>query len=415
MVAGGSPVAGESAAVSPLGGSPRPVASDGDVRALASAMGANFGQFGARVAVSPFVLAIAGAFATSRSVIGLVLTGTWAAYALLQFPGGVLADRYGERRVVLLALSVTTLGSVLVAVAPTLWIFALASIVLGSGAGLYFAAGTALLDRRFDQSAAAFSLHSAGGPLAGLVVPVAAAWVAARADWRAGVLVGGGAACLALVGAVLAVEARPPASPDVNLRERFHPGTILALLSRPAVAFTTVIAVVGMYVFQAFVSFFPAFLQQHHSLDRGTAALLTGVAFVLIAVVMPLVGEVADRYDLDLSLFVPLVVTASGFSLLILVTTAPALRWAGVGLIGVGLTWGGALQARFMHQFDPGAGGTSFGLVRTVFVFLGSIGNVATGVLADLAGWPTAYGVLVGLLVVAATLVAGNRLLSLGL
>lgn len=378
-------------------------------------MGANFGQFGARVAVSPFVLAIAGVFATSRGMIGLVLTGTWAAYALLQFPGGVLADRYGERRVILLALAVTTVGSVLVALAPTLWLFGLASLVLGSGAGLYFAAGTALLDRRFDQSAAAFSLHSAGGPLAGLVVPVVAAWVAVRMDWRAGVLVGGAGAFAALGFALVAVEGRPPSSPDTRLRDRFHPSTIVELLSRPAVAFTTVIGVVGMYVFQAFVSFFPAFLQQHHSLDRGTAALLTGAAFVLIAVVMPLVGEAADRYDLDLTLLVPMVVTASGFSLLILVTTAPLVRWAGVGLIGLGLTWGGALQARFMAQFNAGEGGTGFGLVRTVFVLLGSIGNVATGVLADLAGWPAAYGVIVGLLVLAATLVVGNRLLSLGL
>lgn len=385
------------------------------VAALVSAVAANFGQFGARVAISPFVLAIAADFGTSKSAIGLVLTGMWASYALFQFPSGVFADRYGERRVVLAALGAAVVGSLLVALSPSLLVFAAAALVLGSGAGLYFAAGTALLDRRFENTGRAFSIHSAGGPLAGLVVPVVAAGVAARWDWRAGVLVGGAGALGALALALVAIEDRPPASPDVRIRDRLHPRTIVELLSRPAVAFTTVIGVVGMYVFQAFVSFFPAFLQEHHHLTRGRAALLTGVAFVLIAVFLPLVGEAADRFDLDWALVVPLLVTAGGFALLVLVTDAVWFRWVGIGLVGTGLTWGGAIQSRFMRQFGPGEGGTGFGLVRTVFVLLGSVGNVATGVLADTAGWSAAYGLVATLLVLAAVLVAGNRLLGLGL
>ncbi|MEF8776770.1 MAG: MFS transporter [Haloarculaceae archaeon] len=389
--------------------------SQGNLQALGSAVAANFGQFGARVALSPFVLAIAATFESSRGVVGLVLTGMWASYALSQFPGGVLADRYGERRIVLVALGGATVGSVLVAASPSLPVFALAAVLLGSGAGLYFAAGTALLDRRFENTGRAFSVHSAGGPLAGLVVPVGAAWVAARVGWRAGVLVGGVAALGALALALVAIEDRSPVSPEIRLRDRFSPATVVELLSRPTVAFTSVLGVVGMYVFQAFVSFFPAFMQQHHDLTRSRAALAAGVAFVLIALVLPLVGEAADRYDLDASLVVTYMVTAAGFAVLVLWPQSVGVRWTGILLVGVGLTWGGALQARFMRAFAPGESGTGFGLVRTVFVLLGSVGNVATGVLADVAGWAVAFGVLVGLLVFAAGLVATNRLLGLGL
>jgi len=387
----------------------------GQRTALASATAANFGQFGARVAISPFVLAIAGEFATSKSVVGLVLTGMWAVYALLQFPSGVLADRYGERRVVVLALGTTVVGSVLVAAAPSLVWFGLAALVLGLGAGTYFAAGTALLDRRFAGTGRALSVHSAGGPLAGLVVPVAATWVAAGATWRWGVLTGGVAALGALVVALVWVEARPAASPGAGLRERFSLATVGELLSRPSVAFTTVLGVVGMYVFQATVSFFPTFLQEHHELTRGRAGLAMGVAFVLIAVTMPAVGAAADRWDLDAMVALPLLVTAGGFATLVLAPASPAGRWLGVGLVGVGLTWGGAIQARFMREFGPEERGTGFGLVRTVFVFLGSVGNVLTGVLADVAGWPVAYGVVVGLLCLGAFLLAANRALGWGL
>ncbi len=89
------------------------------------------------------MLAIAAEFGRSKGELGVVLTLVWAVYACLQFPSGVFADRYGERRIIL---------------------FALAALILGSGAGLYFAAGTALLDERFESTGQAFSLHSAGAP-----------------------------------------------------------------------------------------------------------------------------------------------------------------------------------------------------------------------------------------------------------
>lgn len=383
--------------------------------ALASAVTANFGQFGARVAISPFVIAIAATFATSKATVGLVLTGMWAVFALSQFPSGILADRYGERRIILVALGLSVVGSVLVALSPSLVVFALAALVLGSGTGLYFAPGTALLDRRFRDTGVAFGAHSAGAPLAGVAVPVVAAVVAARADWRAGVLVGGATAFGALVLSAVGLERTDPGDPTARLRDRVRPGVARDLLARPSVAFATALSVAGMYVFQSFVSFFPTFLQEYHHLDRGTASLATGIAFLLIAAGLPLVGRAADRVDRDASLAVPFLVTAVGFGLLIALPRGSRWLWGAIVLVGAGMTWGGAIQSRVMREFAPHERGTGFGLVRTVFVLLGSVGNVATGVLAQAAGWPVAYGVLVGLLVVGATLVVGNRVLGLGL
>ena len=381
---------------------------------LASAVAANFGQFGSRVAISPFVLTIAATFGQTKSEIGLVLTLLWGTYAVLQFPSGVLADRFGERRIVFLSLGLTTGGGLAVAAAPTFPAFAAATLLLGVGTGLYFAAGTALLDRRFAGSGLAFSLHSSGGPLAGLAVPVVASVVAATYGWRAGVGVGAAAAALALGIARVALGPTPPNSPDARLRDRLNLATVRELLGRPAVAFTTLVGVVGMYVFQSFVSFFPAFLQEYHALSRGRASLATGAAFLLIAGVMPVVGHAADRIDVDLGIAVPMLVTATGFGTLLLPGGGPLLI-AGVGLIGVGLTWGGAIQSRFMREFADHERGTGFGLVRTLTVLLGSIGNVLTGVLADVAGWVAAMGVVVALLVGGATLLLANRQLRLGL
>lgn len=381
---------------------------------LGSAVVANFGQFGARIAISPFVLAIAATFGRSKGEIGLVLTLMWAIYALFQFPSGVFADRHGERLVVLLALALATVGAVLVAWAPTFLAFALAAVVLGSGAGMYFPAGTALLDRRFDQTGQAFSFHSAGGPVAGLAVPVGASLVAARYGWRLGILVGATAAAIGFLAIASAMGSTPAASPDMRIRDRLIPTTAFDILSRPRVAFTTLLGVLGMYVFQAFVSFFPAFLQEYHGLSTEGSSFATGVAFVLIAGVLPLVGRAGDTVGRDIFLVVPFLVTAAGFATLLVPVGRPAIA-AGVLLVGVGLTWGGVLQSRFMLEFADDERGTGFGLVRTTFVLLGSVGSAATGFLADAGGWPLAVGVIVALLLLAAALVTGNRLLGLGL
>ncbi len=381
---------------------------------LASAVAANFGQFGARIAISPFVLAIAATFGRSKSEVGLVLTLMWAIYALFQFPSGVFADRHGERRVVLLALGLATVGAVSVAWAPTFLAFALAAVVLGSGAGMYFPAGTALLDGRFDQTGQAFSVHSAGGPVAGLAVPVGASLVAARMGWRVGVLAGAVAAAVGFLAIAFAMGPTPAASPETRVRDRLIPDTAVDILSRPRVAFTTLLGVLGMYVFQAFVSFFPAFLQEYHGLSTEGSSFATGVAFVLIATALPLVGRAGDSVGHDVFLVVPFLVTAAGFATLLVPAGRPAIA-AGVLLVGVGLTWGGVLQSRFMREFADDERGTGFGLVRTTFVLLGSVGSAATGFLAETGGWLLAVGVVVLLLVLAAALVAGNRLFGLGL
>ena len=375
---------------------------------LAAATAGNFGQFGARVVLSPLILAIALDFQVTKGGVGTGLTLMWATVALAQFPSGVLADRYGERPVMVAALGLTALGSGLVAAAPTFPTFVLAAGALGTGAGLYFPVGTALLARHFENRGRALGIHSAGGPLAGLALPVAATAIAARYGWRAGVITGGTLAAVACGLVLVGVEPTPPARPDASVREHLHPRRALELLRQPAVAYTTVVATLGMYTFQAFTSFFPTFLREYHGLGESEASLVFGVAFFLVAVGLPIVGNAADRFGNDAGLVGTFLGTAVGFAILLLAPTR-ALVYVGAAVVGLALTWGGPLQSRFMSQFPAADRASGFGVVRTVFVFLGSVSNVVTGVLAARVGWGAAYGVVVALLLLAAALVVRNR------
>jgi MFS family permease len=382
---------------------------------LALAVLANFTQLGSRLAISPVVPRIIDSFTVSKGAIGLALTGMWAAYALVQFPSGVLGDRFGERRVVLLALGLLGLGSLLLALAPSFVLFAVFAVFLGAGAGLFYPVAASLLTRLFEGAGQSLGFLTAGGSLSGLVAPVAAVWVADRAGWRAALAIGAALALPTLVLFAWQVRDTEPERPDQRLRDRVDSGELVELLSRPPVAFTTAIAVCTFFFFQALASFFPTFLIEYRGLSAARAGTAFGAVFLLSSALLPAVGELSDRLDRDAVLAGDLLLAVAGLAVLLLGGSGLAVTVAGVGLLGLGLSWAGVLQARFMDAFSAGERAGGFGLVRMVYMLLGASGSVVTGVLADTTGWLPAFGVPAGLLSLAVLGLLADRTFGLGL
>jgi len=241
----------------------------------------NLSQFGSRVVISPFVLTIATTFNASKGEIGAVLTVLWAVFACLQFPSGVLGNRFGERRIILVSMSLTTIGSLAIALAQSILGFVFAALVLGIGTGLYFSVGSSLLARLYENSGQVLGLHSAGAPLAGLVFPSVAVAVVTWFSWRVGVALGAVGSSLAAVFVAILVTPTPAVSPEISLTERLSSTTLRSVFGQPSVIFATIIATIGMYAFQALVSFSPTFLVEYHGFSERTASLGFGLVFYL--------------------------------------------------------------------------------------------------------------------------------------
>ncbi|PSQ66484.1 MAG: MFS transporter, partial [Bacteroidetes bacterium QH_1_61_8] len=123
-----------------------------------------FATMAARLVISPVVPSISDAFSVSNGAIGLALTSMWLGYALSQFPSGLLADRYGERRIILVAVGGTAVASTLLAFAPSYLVFLVGATVLGTVAGLHYSVATSLLTRSIDRIGTAIGIHTAGAP-----------------------------------------------------------------------------------------------------------------------------------------------------------------------------------------------------------------------------------------------------------
>lgn len=180
-----------------------------------------------RLAISPIIPRLTDAYLVSKSEIGLVLSGMWAGYALMQFPSGLLGERIGEHRVVALALLLTGSSSLLLSLAPTFLVFAASVVLLGLGAGLYFSVAASILTGAFDNVGQALGFHGAGGPIAGVLTPIVASYLAVRFGWRASLALGAVTAlpaCLLFV-AVWQTQSFDPEDGGTGPSERDAQGT----------------------------------------------------------------------------------------------------------------------------------------------------------------------------------------------
>ena len=346
--------------------------------------------------------------------MGLALTGLWAMYALSQFPSGVLADRFGERPLILAGLLGAILGVALLAAAPTFAVYGLFALVLGVGTGLFFAPASSLLTRLFEERGSALGLVTAAGSAAGVVYPAAGSYVAVTYGWRPAVGMGALVVVPVLVGTVAFVPTLEPARPDRTLSDVVNLSHVTDLLGRPGVAYTTVLAVVVSFTFQSVASFLPTFLVEYRGLSPTLAGVAFGAVFGLSALAQPVAGRISDAFSRDRAIAGSIVAVATGLSALLLVP-GPVGTVAGSAVLGAGIAWPGALQARFMDQFGDEERGYGFGLVRSTYMFLAAPGSVVVGVLADESGWLLGYGVVVAFLCVGLALLGANRAFGLDL
>lgn len=390
-------------------------------------MAAFFCLMASRLVISPLVPGLIGTYGVSKAAIGLGLTGMWATSAALQLPGGALADRFGSRTLVLSGLGLTAAGSLGLVASSSYLGFVAAVLVLGIGYGLYFPAAAALLAGLFPRPGGALGAHISGGDLSGLVAPVAAVAVATTYGYRPALGLG---AAIALPVFVLCAWRLRPGGPPTAASQGAEPRVggdaarhaagfarvrraLIAAIRRPSIVYTVAVAAALAFAFQSVISFYPTFLVEHRGLSTGRAGVLFAAIFLIWIAFTPVFGRLADRVGHDGVLSVTLVSLAAGLAIGLVAEGVVILL--AVGLMGVGMSWGGVVASRFMANLPAADRATGYGAVRAVYLLLGSAGSVVTGALAGSAGWVTAYGVSVGLLAAAVVALGINRTLRLGL
>lgn len=353
------------------------------------------------------------ALGTSVFTIGVAVTASTITYALSQLPSGALGERFGERRVIIAALGLTGVGSLVLLVAPVGGVIVFGMGVIGAVTGTYYSPATALLSDLFEHTGRAIGIHRVGGQIVGLTGPVVTLLSVAY-GWHAVPLASASLVVPLVVGFALFVRTRTPSQPDQSLHEQLQPSRLGGLLSRPSVAFTTVIASFGQFVDVATFSFLPYILRSYGGFTPAFTSVLFPLYFFTVAITQPVTGWLSDRFGHDPVTVGTLLIGVAGLLGLLVGETVLATVGA-VVCLGVGMGWSSPVQSRAIDQLNADEQGTGFGLIRTVYIAFASLSGIVVGGAVTLDGWASAIVILaVGLFVPAVALCA-NAAFRIGL
>jgi len=251
----------------------------------------------------------------------------------------------------------------------------------------------------------AFGAVMAAGSVGSAVLPLAAALVTARYGWRLGL-----AAAVPLflfVGATLwvSVSDRETATADRSLTADLR--TVLGGLRDRRLALAVLGAMLMLLVFQAVTAFLTTYLVTTREFTQGTAGAVLSVLFVGGALSQAATGRLADRYGSPRVLVGVAVVSALPLALFPTLEGTAALA-LGAGVIGFRMSSGPLTNAYIVDVLPDAAEGTGWGLLRTCFFAIGSLGSTVVGAFADRGLFDLSFYVMAAL-----TLAAGLSFLVL--
>ena len=239
-------------------------------------------------------------FGAGLFALGALATVFAFAFGFSALPSGLLVDRLGTQRVLLICFSLASVAALLTATAPNPAVLGVFLALLGLSVGLYHPAGLSFIAQATERRGLALGWHGVVGNLGIAVAPVVAVGVALALDWRwAYVLLALLCEIVALSLRLVRFEPLPAARPLAEVEEA-APAPSRRMRAR---ALLPLLLVYGVFVLNGFVyrgslTFLPKHFE--NTLGEGwltsslaTLALLGGAAGQLVG------GALSERYRLE--------------------------------------------------------------------------------------------------------------------
>ncbi|MDF2680078.1 MAG: transporter [Brevibacillus sp.] len=282
-----------------------------------------------RMVISVALTSIGTDLQLEASSLGIVLSSFFAGYALMQIPGGWLADKYGSKRVMIVALVMWSLFTALTGVAWSLASLLVIRFLFGIGESGFPAASSKAIAEYFPKAerakaqSAMLSSNAFGAALAPLVAAPMMLWL----GWRMMFVV------IALIGfvlvAVYAVFLRKPAQKEEGQKKTSGRSMSMKDLLQTPTMWKLVAAWFGLdVVLWGFASWLPSYLLKVRHLDLLQAGVVASLPFFAGGVAMILGGWLVDKYFAGREKYFVIIVEILGALFLYLMFTTQALQTA---------------------------------------------------------------------------------------
>jgi FSR family fosmidomycin resistance protein-like MFS transporter len=336
----------------------------------------------------------AGEFSLSFAQVGLLRTAYSGALALFQVPAGILAERWGEPRVLAGGTFLTAAGFFCLGAA---WGFVplLAFLVIaGLGSGTQHPLASSMVSRAYEEGRrrVAMGTYNFSGDLGKVAWPAAAALATAWAGWRWTVQGMGWIVLAAAAGIFLLLRslAADPARPRAGSGD----SRCGAWGIRNATGFTLLSTIHGIDNGSRTVFFtLLPFLLLGKGARMDLMGLAFGVTFAGGAAGKFVCGLLAERLGIIRTVLVTEAATGLGILLLLALPLTPALFL--LPLLGVALNGtSSVLYGTVAELVAPERRSRVYGLFYTIGIGAGALAPPLFGLLSDAAGLPATLAVL---------------------
>jgi predicted MFS family arabinose efflux permease len=325
---------------------------------------------------------IKAAFGIDNATAGLAITTIWLTYGVMQFPAGLLADRWGQRVLLIASLLCTTVGVAAISLAPQFTAFLIACGVFGVGTGLYGPArSTALSTLYAPNDGAAFGVVLGAGSLGAALLPLLSQPVTARFGWQVTV----GVSLPLFLGGALALGRTMPRLQATESQAgslRGDLGRIRTAISRRSVVIGVGVATLSLFVFQALTAFLPVYLIAAKGLSAWLATVLFAELFISGAVFQIGIGAAANRFGERRVLITTTLVSALALGALPFVHNRLMLALV-IGAVSARFGIPSVINAYIVGELPESVQSAAWGLVRTGFFTIAATGSTVVGILAD--------------------------------
>ena len=343
------------------------------------------------------------ALAMTRSQLGLLITLYFIALAVLQVPIGILAERTGERILLIGGTAVAGLGFLVMGLPGGPAMLAVALVVAGLGSSVQHPLGSTLVARAYgpERRRIAIGTYNFSGDLGKMLFPVLCGLSLGVFAWQSITTVLG---ILTIVSALvflvllrrLRIGEAPAETPEDTDPDPDRP---TGIHDRRRFTVLSAIAVFDSITRYGLLTLLPFLLIEQEVSESGVGLAL-GLLFAGGALGKYFCGVAAQRLGVLPTVWVTELVTAGGIVALLIIPQQFTLLL--LPLIGAALNGtSSVLYGSVADYVAPEQQARGFGIFYTVVIASGAVSPVACGVLSDLASLETALKVVAAIALLA--------------
>lgn len=361
-----------------------------------------FFSIGVRLVFPAILPQLTAEFELSLTAGGLLISLLYFVYGLGQFPGGILGDRYGDRRILLLS---TGLAAAAVAVVVLSWsAYALATgfVAFGVATALFAPSRFAILSATFpEREGTAIGITFAAGNAGNTALPAVIGVLTGYIGWRYGL-------ALTVPFFLLTLVLLYRYLPRGKQARRSDDETIsfavvrdlMGAMGNRRVLLVTVVLLFWNFTWQAFTGVYPTYLVVEKGVPGELAAVVFGSYFAVGMVLQPLTGALGDRFGHRWVLIGVFGLTIPGFLMLPLVDGLWGIVAITV-LISCLLGASPVIYPLLIEGLPEHLQGSGLGFVRTGYMSLGASGPVIVSTAGDFGYFDQGFVFLGGCMAVA--------------